>query len=174
MAGSASKEQLRMAGDNPFLGDAQLSLRLLALSTLLTLGRTSSSRSSYEPCPSGTLSLPWTTNSWLSPILHTRWVQGGYLKRPGTAGHHLSLRSSRDGTHLATSPQPPSAATSLSEICPSHGLWGHSPQLLLPLSQSQCLLHSEGLTHPAADTLRRAWPCPPPAPVVPLQVSPSL
>lgn len=38
---------------------------------------------------------------------------------------------------------PPSAATPLPEICPSHGMWGHSPHLSLPLSQSQCPLHSE-------------------------------
>lgn len=39
-----------MAGESPLMRDAQLSLRLPALSTFLTLGCTSSSRSFHEPC----------------------------------------------------------------------------------------------------------------------------
>lgn len=29
------------------------------------------------PTAAGTLSVPWTTNSRLSPTAHTQWVQGG-------------------------------------------------------------------------------------------------
>lgn len=39
-----------MAGESPLMRDAQLSLRLPALSTFLTLGCTSSGRYSYDPC----------------------------------------------------------------------------------------------------------------------------
>lgn len=75
MAGSASQGQVGVAGENPLLGGVTQA----ACPGVSHLDAPSLAGASVTPVPTaaGTLSVPWTTNSRLSPTAHTQWVQGG-------------------------------------------------------------------------------------------------
>lgn len=110
MAGSASQGQVGVAGDNPLLGVDSCHPGCLPWS--VPFGCTISGRCFCDPCSHCYWHPVCTLDHKLLTQPHSTHPvgAGGCLKGPALPGHHLSLRSGRDGegpvTHLTTSPQP--------------------------------------------------------------------